>query len=146
MARRYYQGKFKPRNPKKYLGDPDKIEFRSSWEKKVMNHFDLSSSIIGWSSEEVVIPYLSPKDGKYHRYFVDFLIVTKDKDGNNKITLIEVKPKKETKPPTARGKKKSRFLKEAITFEVNQAKWKYARAYCESRGWTFMIMTEDHIY
>lgn len=146
MARRYYQGKFKPRNPKKYLGDVNNIEFRSGWEKKVMNQFDVSSSILAWNSEEIIIPYLSPKDNHYHRYFIDFLIVTKDKEGNKKVTLIEVKPKKETKPPTNRGKKKSRFLKEAITYEVNTAKWKYARAYCEAKGWDFIIMTEDEIF
>lgn len=146
MARRYHQGKFKPRNPKKYLGDPNNIEYRSGWERKVMNHFDTASYILAWGSEEVVIPYLSPKDGRYHRYYTDFTIVTRDSQGNKKVTLIEVKPKKETMPPTKRGKKKSRFLKEAVTFEVNQAKWKYARAYCEAKGWDFVVMTEDHIF
>lgn len=145
---RYRQGRYKPRNPKKYLGDVDNIVYRSSWELKCIKQFDMSSSIIAWSSEEVVVPYISPKDGKYHRYFIDFMIMTKDdsKPNGKKITLIEVKPKAQTIPPKYKGKKKTRYLQEAVTFEINQAKWAAARAYCEKRSWDFVIMTEDHIY
>lgn len=146
MVRRYKQGQFKPKNPKKYLGDVDNIVYRSGWELKCMKHFDYSQTVLAWNSEEIIIPYISPKDNKYHRYFMDFLIVTKDKDtGEKKVTLIEVKPKAQTLPPKRQGKKKERFLQEAITYEVNQAKWAYARKYCEQKGWSFAIMTEDHI-
>jgi hypothetical protein len=147
MARRYRQGFYKLKNPQKYLGDPNEIFFRSGWELKCMKHFDLSSKILAWNSEDVVIMYLSPKDGKYHRYFMDFLIVTKDnsKPNGKRVTLIEVKPKAQTLPPKKQGKKKSRYLQEAVTWEVNQAKWEYARMYCEKKGWDFLIMTEDHI-
>ena len=148
MAQRFRQGKYKPINPKKYLGDVNKIEYRSSWELKCMKNFDLSSTILAWNSEEVVIPYISPKDGRYHRYFIDFLIVTLDrsKENGKKITLIEVKPKAQTLQPKSQGKKRSRFLKEAVTWEVNKAKWDYAKKYCENKGWHFQIMTEDDIY
>ena len=145
---RYRQGVYKVKNKKKYLGDLDKVVYRSSWELKCMKQFDLSSKILAWSSEEVVIPYISPKDGKYHRYFMDFLIITADKtkpDGK-RITLIEVKPKAQTKPPKSQGKKKSRYLQEAMTWEVNRAKWKYAEAYCKKKGWSFLIMTENEIF
>jgi hypothetical protein len=146
MATRYHQGKFKPRNPQKYLGDSSDITFRSSWEKKVMNHFDTSSGVIAWNSESVVIPYVSPKDNKYHRYYMDFLIVTRGKNGEKITTLIEVKPKKQTVPPVKRGKRKSRYLYEAMTYEVNIKKWAAARAYCKVKGWNFIIMTEDHVF
>lgn len=145
---KYYQGVYKLVNRDKYLGDPDKITFRSSWELKCMNHFDKTKSVIKWNSEGVIIPYISPKDGKYHRYFMDFLIVTKDEanPSGKKIILIEVKPKAQTIPPKAKGKRKSRFLSEALTFEVNSAKWKATREYCKGKGWEFIIMTEDHIF
>lgn len=145
---KFRQGIFKPKNPDKYIGDVSRIEYRSSWELKCMKHFDISSSILGWNSEEVIIPYISPKDTKYHRYFMDFLIVTRDPTDNKKYktTLIEVKPKAQTLPPKSRGKKKSRYLQEAIAYEVNQAKWKYARAYCKKKGYDFLIMTEEHIF
>jgi len=146
MARKYYQGKFKPKNTKKYIGDVNNIEYRSSWELKCMNHFDTASYVYGWNSEGVIIPYISPKDTKYHRYFIDFLIVTKDKNGEKVVTLIEVKPKAQTVPPKSKGKKKSRFLQEAMTFDINIKKWEAAELYCKRRGWNFMIMTEEHIF
>lgn len=30
---KYYQGKYKPKNPEKYVGDINNIIFRSSWER-----------------------------------------------------------------------------------------------------------------
>lgn len=143
---KFYKSKFTPRNPQKYLGDPTNIISRSSWELKCMNHFDTSSNIIAWNQEEIVIPYRSPKDGKFHRYFIDFLIVTNDKDGNRIITLVEVKPKKQTIPPTKQGKKKKNYLYEAMRYAINKAKWEYAEAYCKKKGWNFVIMTEEHIF
>ena len=69
-----YKGKFKPKNPTKYQGDIKEIVYRSSWELKMMKYCDTTKSIIEWGSEELVIPYVSPWDGRYHRYFPDFYI------------------------------------------------------------------------
>ena len=93
------KGKFIPRNISKYRGDYQRIIYRSSWELKFMKYCDLNKNILEWGSEEIVIPYRSPLDGRVHRYFVDFYI--KVKDINNKIQkyLVEVKPKKQTKEP-----------------------------------------------
>ena len=77
----YHQGKFKPINPTKYLGDPTNIIYRSSWERQCMIYFDNNPNIIQWGSEEVVIPYRSPLDKRVHRYFVDFVVKAKTKDG-----------------------------------------------------------------
>lgn len=146
MPRTNRQGKYVPLNPKKIIGNPHKIFYRSSWEKKVMYKFDTSDYILKWGSECVVVPYLSPKDQKWHRYFPDFIIITK-KDGKEKVTMIEVKPYNQTKPPTKRGKKKeSTYLKEVLTWSVNDAKWAYAEQYCEERGWNFVKMTEKEIF
>ena len=35
---------------------------------------DRNSSVLEWGSEEIVIPYRSPIDGRAHRYYVDFYI------------------------------------------------------------------------
>lgn len=146
MARNYRQGKFKPLNPGKYIGDPTKIVYRSGWEHKTMKKLDESSSVIGWGSEEVVIPYISPVDGRAHRYFMDFLVVAKDPKGNKLITLIEVKPYDQTMPPKMTGsKKKERLMTEIATYAVNQAKWEAAAEYCAKRGWAFKILTEKDI-
>jgi hypothetical protein len=140
------QGKFNPKNPNKYKGDLKDIVFRSSWERTVMVMCDNNPHILEWSSESIVIPYISPVDGKAHRYFMDFWMKVKQHDGSSKVFLIEVKPKSQTKPPKrTKNKKEDVFLTEVRTYSVNQAKWKAAREYCKSRGWEFKVWTEDQI-
>lgn len=142
-----YSGKFRPKNPSKYKGNPTNIIFRSLWEYSLMNEFDLNSSILKWSSEEVVIPYESPIDGKYHRYFMDFW--TKKKDGTE--TIIEVKPMSQSLPPnikkkfTPKGRVSKRFITEAKTWAVNLAKWKAADKYAKKKGWKFIVLTEKGV-
>lgn len=146
---KYYQGKFKPRNPKKYMGNPANIIYRSSWELKLMVWLDTHSKITQWGSEEIVIPYRNPIDGKVHRYFTDFVVKQKDKQGKIKTSLIEVKPKIQTRPPvsatTKKGKPTKKFIKEVMTWGMNEAKWKAAQEFCLDRGWEFKIFTEDHL-
>ena len=44
------KGKFKPKNPKKYNGNPSKIVYRSTWEAIFMNYFDQNDNIIWCAS------------------------------------------------------------------------------------------------
>lgn len=135
-----YSGKFKPLNIKKYEGDPDKITYRSLWERGMMKWADENPDVVKWSSEEVVIPYISPVDNRAHRYYMDFKIEFR----SGSILLVEVKPAHETRPPVKRkNQKSSRFLTEAKTFAVNDAKWKAAEKYAAKRGWKFVIFTQD---
>lgn len=146
MARQYTQGKFKPRNPQKYVGDPTDIVFRSSWELKYSSWCDLNPNVIQWSSETVVINYIKPTDGRVHRYFVDYWMKIKDKQGNIITYLVEVKPYAQTQPPVmSKRKKQSTLVEETNTFLINQAKWKYCREYCAKRGWKFIIITEKEL-
>ena len=115
MARDYKQGFFRPMNPKKYRGDPTNIVYRSGWEKVVMKNLDENSSVIAWSSEEVVIPYKSPVDGRVHRYFVDFYVETIQADGSKKTLLLEVKPKAQTLEPKIPKRRTKRFISEVMT-------------------------------
>jgi hypothetical protein len=93
----------------------------------------------------LIIPYVSPVDKRYHRYFPDFLVKYKDKNGVQKTMLIEVKPDNQTKPPPIPKRKTKRFIQEVMTYGVNQAKWKAAEEYCLDRGWEFRVLTEDHL-
>ena len=146
-----YSGRFRPNNPKKYLGDPTNIIYRSLWELKLMTYLDKHPDVTQWGSEEVVIPYKSPIDGKWHRYFVDFIVKQINKQGIKETILIEVKPKSQTVPPetfkakTPKGRPSKKYLNEVMTWGVNQAKWEAANEYCKDRGWTFKIMHEDHL-
>jgi hypothetical protein len=140
-----YQGIFRPKNPQKYIGDSNNIVYRSSWECRVMNWFDQNDDIISWASEELIVPYKSPIDNRFHRYFPDFIVKVKTRDGTMKTLMIEVKPKKQTVPPEPRKRVTKQYITEVTTYGVNQAKWKAAQEYCLDRGWEFKIMTEEHL-
>lgn len=142
-----YKGKFKPRNPKKYKGDPSNIIYRSRWELMLMSKFDMHPDVLEWSSEEVIIPYRSPIDGKVHRYFCDFYVKQRNaSDGKITEKLIEVKPFAQTRPPKpVKGKPTRRMLNEIATWGVNEAKWKAAKTYCANKGWKWEIITEKEL-
>lgn len=122
--------------------------YRSSWERRMMVFCDENSSVLEWSSEEVVIPYISPIDGRKHRYFVDFWIKLKLADGKEEVCLIEIKPKKQTqKPETPKSKKVSKSkMFEIRNWMINSAKWEAAKDFCENRGWKFKILTEENLF
>lgn len=140
-----YRGLFKPSNPQKYVGDYKNIIYRSSWECRVMNWLDKNPDIISWASEELSIPYFSPVDNRWHRYFPDFLVKVKTRDGKLKTMMLEVKPHKQTKEPEKKKRVTKQYLNEVMTWGVNQAKWKAATEYCLDRGWEFKILTEQHL-
>ena len=59
-----------------------------------MKWCDFTPSIQEWGSEEIIIPYISPVDGKRHRYFPDFYVKIQ-----NRKYLVEVKPFRQTMEP-----------------------------------------------
>ncbi|PHS22111.1 MAG: head completion protein [Robiginitomaculum sp.] len=149
---RYHQGKFKPRNPKKYMGDVTNIVYRSGWELKLMNYLDTHGNVTKWGSETLVIPYVSPLDNRIHRYFTDFYVERINRETSKKeVIIIEVKPKAQTTPPdftkkmTKAGGIRKSYIREVKTWGVNEAKWKAAKAYCDDRGWVFQIMSEKEL-
>ena len=139
-----YKGKFNPQNPKKYNGNPENIIYRSSWELRCMKWFDDNENIIWWSSEELSIPYLNPIDQKMHRYFPDFVVKLKVRDGSMKTLMIEVKPEAQTRMPTQKRQTK-RFIQESATYAINQEKWRAADLFCKEHGWQFKILTEKEL-
>ena len=144
-----YRGKFRPKNISKYKGDYTAITYRSSWELKFMGYLDRNPDILKWSSEEIIIPYRSPIDGKRHRYFPDFWVRIKRSDGIIEERLIEVKPKAQCSPPKGGPpvdkRKRRRFIREVKVWETNEAKWKAAKSYCIDRKWKWTILTEDDL-
>lgn len=146
MAYDYKQGFFKPKHPEKYIGDPTNIVYRSGWEKRVMDSLDINSNITRWASEEIIIPYKSPVDNKWHRYYVDFYVEAVGRDGGIKKMLIEVKPKAQTQAPKEQKRRSKRYITEVMTYGVNQAKWKAAEDFCHDKGWEFVILTEQELF
>lgn len=141
----FHKRLYKPLFPEKYIGDPTQIVMRSSWETKFASWCDRNPNIIKWSSEETIIPYRCPTDSKIHRYFVDFKVQLRNKDGLLKTYLIEIKPSKQTQPPIYPGRNTQKYLTESMTFIKNQAKWEAASEYAKDRGWEFKIFTEHDL-
>jgi len=132
-----YSGKYTVKNPDKYLGNHKNVVYRSLWERHCFKWCDESSQIVGWGSEEVVIPYLYEVDRKYHRYYMDLKIVY----ATGKTVLVEIKPQKETVPPVGQRRTK-KYITEGLTYVKNMNKWKAAQEYAADRGWHFEIWTE----
>lgn len=139
-----HKGRFQPKNSKKYNGNSYNIIFRSSWELRVMKYLDESPNIIWWASEELKILYKSPIDNRIHRYFPDFVIRVRQKNGTEKTLVLEVKPLSQTKMPKQRRKTKQ-FIAESATYAVNQEKWRAADIFCKEHGWEFKIITEKEL-
>ena len=140
-----YKTKYRTQNPSKYIGNSNNIICRSLWERRVCRYLDENSNVLQWGSEEMVIPYYSPVDRKNHKYYPDFIAEIKSKKGEIKTYVIEVKPKKQTRPPKKPKRKTKSYLNECITYTINEAKWKSAKKLCQKKGWDFIILTEDNI-
>jgi len=139
------RGIFTPNHPEKYEGNVKNIVYRSGLELRLLKYLDDQPKFLKWSSEETIIPYISPVDGKIHRYFVDIKATIELRDGTQKTYLIEVKWSTKTKPPVVPKKKTKRYLREEYDWGINQAKWKAAQKVCAKKGWEWLILTEKHL-
>jgi hypothetical protein len=143
------KGLYTPINVYKYLGDPRKIRFLSSWELKFMDFCDKNPNILKWGSEEFKIPYIHPikrnADGSPKRcnYFPDFIIKYKNTRGEIITEVIEIKPS--SQDPNRISKKKPTTY-DAVQMIINKAKWTAAMSFCESHGIKFRILTEKNMF
>lgn len=141
-----YSGKYKPKNPAKYRGDPTNIVYRSLKERQVMVYFDKCPNILKWSSEDVIVPYLYRVDNKMHRYFVDFTAIIKTESGKVRKLLIEYKPYCQTIQPSKSKKEtrksKNRFIKESLVYIKNINKWEAADKWAKKNNMEFVVITE----
>lgn len=130
------RGRFNPKHPEKYIGDPTKIFGRSSWEFKFFAWLDSTPSVLKWSSETIKIKYVSPLDSKVHTYSPDCLVIYRDSTGEIKKELVEIKPYNETvERPNSTPEQRQDIA-------VNKAKWLSAANFCKNNGLTFRIITE----
>jgi hypothetical protein len=135
---RYSSGTYQPKNQAKYVGKAYP-KWRSSWELSFMRFADDNPNVIAWSSESYKIPYIHPFDNKPHIYIPDFFLIYLDANGVQQAEMVEVKPFTQTV-----GNAKSESDKMAAV--INDAKWKYARAYCKQHGIGFRVITEHDIF
>ncbi len=143
--RRFRQGIFKPIYSEKFVGAKDPV-YRSSYELKFFRWADTNSNILAWGSENIIIPYTSPLDGRVHRYFVDNFVIFKDKNNVKQKFLIEIKPSSQVaKPINVKNKQRRTILYEQKTWIINQAKWKAAEEWSKRKGYKFLILTEKEL-
>lgn len=141
-----YSGKFTPKSPNKYKGDITNIIWRSTWELRFLKYLDSNPAILEYGSEEVIVPYISPIDGRMHRYYVDFYFKSRDKDGVVKKYLVEVKPLNQTVAPKRPKKITESYVSSVHTYLINQAKWKYAKEFARVNGMEFLVLTEKELF
>ncbi len=151
MGHKYTQGIYNLINPNKYLGQPENIYFRSSWEYKLYFYLDNEPRVIRWNVEGITVPYeMKDDNGSWHtmRYHPDAYAEIVALDGSISKNVIEIKPYNETIPPEQPKRVTAKSLENheyrLRTYLKNLNKWKNAKEFCDKRGLNFMIMTEKY--
>jgi hypothetical protein len=111
-----------------------------------MTYLDNHKDVIEWQSEEFFIPYKSIIDGSYHKYYPDFKVRYKDKQGKVRNVVFEIKPSSQRVPPKQPSKKSKKYIREVVTYGTNLSKWKAAKEYCADRGWEFKLLSEQELF
>lgn len=135
-----YKGKYQVINEEKYVGKDKTITYRSSWELHLFDLLDKHPNIVSWGSEVLSIKYQHPLTGTTKSYLPDLYIQYVDAQGRKHTEIVEVKPYCQTNPRFA----KSKYDQEQVV--INDAKWKYARAFCKKNGIGFRVITEKDIF
>jgi hypothetical protein len=108
-----------------------------------MEFCDKNPNVLKWGSEEFKIPYMNPIKKKICSYYPDFIVKYKDRNGNVLTEVIEIKPACQD-PSRVRKKKPSTY--DTVQMVINQAKWTSAKAFCESHGIRFRVLTEKEMF
>lgn len=138
MAKAFSSGIYHPRNTSKYVGKKPPV-YRSSWERYFMQFLDANINILWWSSEPTRIPYRNPITDKATHYIPDFLIAYRDRDGNEKIELVEIKPRNQVM-----GFASNPNLQ--LLAVINEAKWEQAKEWCRQNDVVFRVLTENELF
>ena len=160
-----HQGYYRVANRDKYVGDPNLVIYRSSWEFAFCKWCDASPSIKRWSSEPIKVPYYdrvskleecrklgldpnNPRNWVIKNYNTDFWVEI-DKGGERpEKWFIEIKPKdKLSKPkpiaahaPLKEIRRYNMLMKEYL---INEAKFAALKDWAEKNGSKFYVFTED---
>jgi len=159
------QGYYRLVNKEKYIGDPNLIIFRSSWEFSFCKFLDMSKSVKRWSSEPVSIPYYdrvskleecaklgldpnNPSNWEVKNYNTDFWYEVDNGMDKLEKVFVEIKPsyklKKPTPPPKDAPLKEQRiFVRAAKEYLINEAKFAALKEWAERNGAKFYVFDEN---
>jgi len=122
------KGKSKIKKPKFHKGyypsnknGGKEMYYRSRWECEVYECLERLNEVAKYDAEPFSVKYTF--NGKVHEYNPDLSILKVD----GKIEIWEIKPQNQTELPK------------------NEAKWVACNNYCQSRGWEFIVLTENGI-
>lgn len=163
-----HQGYYKVKNTSKYVGDPNLVIYRSSWEFSFCKWADHSDSILRWSSEPVKVKYYdrvskldecrksgldpnNPSNWTVKNYNTDFWVEVKKSETEIERWFIEIKPKNKLirpkpVPSTAPLKDQKRFVRESKEYLINEAKFAAMKEWSERNGAKFYVFTEEHLH
>ena len=137
---KYEEGYYKVVNPEKYIGDLNKVIYRSSYELTFYrNHLDLCDDVKYWSVEppQLQISYYNPVKKRWARYFPDAFCL-KTINGEDVKCIIEIKPKsKLNKPKMPKDndlKKMQSYQKKLMEYRQIEAKKTAAVKFAASKG------------
>lgn len=158
------QGYYRVANKDKYIGDPELVIYRSSWEYAFCKYCDMSPSVKRWSSEPIQIPYYdrvskleecaklgldpnNPSNWEVKNYNTDFWYEMDKGDGESEKIFVEIKPAYKLKkpiPPQEDSPLKTQrtFNKAAKEYLINEAKFAALKAWAEKNGSKFYVFTE----
>lgn len=160
----YSENYYCPKNPDKCLNVNGKLPnakqpyYRSSWEHKMCSFCDSNPNILEWGSEVLEIPYVNVNDGRKHKYVTDFYVMLKNRAGEIKKYICEVKPACQCErfdelgqlimpdPPKRKTEKSiMRWNELCEVVKKNHSKWVYARRWCKDNGYEFIVLNENNI-
>lgn len=158
------QGYYDVENTSKYIGDPNLVIYRSSWEEAFCKYCDNAPSVLRWSSEPVSIPYydrvskleecaklgLNPNDPsnwEVKNYNTDFWYESDLGQGEVEKIFVEIKPSYKLRKPIppehdAPLKQQRIFNNAAKEYLINEAKFAALKAWAEKNGSKFYVFTE----
>lgn len=134
------KGIYTPQNPQKYLGDPTKIRFLSSWELRFFQACDMNPNILKWGSEEFKVPYWHPIKLRTATYLPDIWMQYRNAKGEIITEVIEIKPMKQS----VISPKMTTYDK--VQLVINHAKWTACKAVCDAGGIRFRVVTEKELF
>jgi hypothetical protein len=151
---KYYQGKYNPQKPEKYIGSIIPT-YRSGWELTAFKWADSSNKVKKWGSEVLKIPYISI-DNRPHNYIPDLYLEIEDNNGNIQKYIAEIKPhgqgpsadssgnvKTPVPPKNNNPKALKRYINEMLTWKKNAAKWQATKIFCKSHNIKFVILSDE---
>ena len=110
-----------------------------------MYYCDHTEKVVEWSSEEIAIPYRSPKDNRYHLYFPDFYMKVRNTNGSIQSYLVESEPKAQVEGPQSSSKEDQTIPNGGRDLCHQPSEMGSSERILQGQLWQFKIITEREL-